>query len=234
LLEDTATVSTFLKFMGEQNYIFYITTFSHVVKLGFVTALPKKLTFNSLKRLAGPFNTTIWFFMLLSCIGIFLALQLISYFKKKFSVVRMHRWALDVRGEQDVVINEDTLCRQLLTFISILQPLVDQSISENVIETTTRFGINRCMIGMWLLLLIALGGAYKTKMIEMVVLPRYTRPPSTFAELAASDYKIGALVYGVVQPELQILNNTISTRIQEHVTEDDYFEPTVSDPEKPD
>ncbi|CAG7817602.1 unnamed protein product, partial [Allacma fusca] len=226
LLKDTAVFSSLLNYKGGQNNIVYITTANYFAKIGFVTALPKKIMINSLGSLTGPFNTTIWFFILLSCVGLMLTLQVISHWKNKLSAIRVRRWAWDVVVKRDCIKNVRSSFMRLLTFVSILQPLIDQAASGRIIETTTRFDMNRCLVGMWLLLLIALGGAYKSKMIEMVVLPRYTRPPNTFEELADSEYKIGALVYGIVQPELQTLNNTMSSRIQHRAIEDDYFEPT--------
>ncbi|CAG7820801.1 unnamed protein product [Allacma fusca] len=63
---------------------------------------------------------------------------------------------------------------------------------------------------------------YKTKLLEMVVLPYYIHPPTTFSELARSNYKIGILSYPKLTSDLNQSNSSIAKAIQRRYREYDF------------
>ncbi|CAG7831796.1 unnamed protein product [Allacma fusca] len=101
-----------------------------------------------------------------------------------------------------------------LPLILVDDPFLDQSVPTKMFLRSERYVCGRVILAVWLLLLIVLGTGYKTKLLEMVVLPYYIHPPTTFSELARSSYKIGILSYPKLRSDLNQSNSTITKSIQ--------------------
>ena len=98
------------------------------------------------------------------------------------------------------------------TVTALLSPALDQG--SSVGKETEEQWVVRMLMSLWLAVLIVLGSAYKSKVIELVVLPVYEQPPGTFEELADSPYGIYTIsFYDHLQGDFETLGKQYSREI---------------------
>ena len=118
----------------------------------------------------------------------------------------------------------------LLTFSALLRPLIDQggltgSFGENIRNDEQ----SKLLIGVWLVLTIVLIAGYKSAMTSSLVAPAYKNPPSTFEELADSNFKVFAVYWkDDLKLKFQSLNNNVGRRLVERAVEYKYYDDDVS------
>jgi hypothetical protein len=108
-----------------------------------------------------------------------------------------------------------------LTFWALIDPMIDQD--ENLMRHEEGHRA-RFILGIWYLALIVLGCAYKSALINFLVLPAFDEGPRTFEELAQSDYKIGTLFWtDVIREHFVDRGDSNSLKILERAKEYPYF-----------
>ncbi|CAG7727939.1 unnamed protein product, partial [Allacma fusca] len=114
-----------------------------------------------------------------------------------------------------------------LTLFAIVKPILNQNgLDSQILLKNVKDNLTRFVLGNWFLMLIVPMCAYESKLIEMIALPYTKQPPSTFAELAESNYEIGAVFWtGVIESSFLALNNNMSKKITERAQEYGYFDP---------
>ena len=76
--------------------------------------------------------------------------------------------------------------------------------------------------------LIVLGCAYKSKLVNSIVLPTYIYPPNTFKELVESGYKIGAVFWaGALDTHFRARTDQIGEEIVKRAKEYAFFNQDV-------
>ncbi|CAG7732306.1 unnamed protein product, partial [Allacma fusca] len=230
LVDGSAAVSSILVFTQRLDRIAYRTITSEVQRVCFITALPRKTKFNSLIRLAHAFEFVVWIWTLLSIVAVFLILETLKRHVKLRTdrIVGNPSRILWVASAFGTTLKQDkTRLIHYKTLFVLLRPILDQGGDlAAVFKQNKRITRTRLIIGMWLLLLIALGCAYKCKLISLVVMPKYIHPPATFLELALSNYEIRFAHYSTaIQRGLHKRNTTVFQIIRERIHEVDYLEP---------
>ncbi|CAG7821386.1 unnamed protein product, partial [Allacma fusca] len=207
IIDDTATLSAFVVATGESLDIIQVTHPYLFDKMCFVYALPQPIKFNPLGRLVRPFSLTVWASVIISILATFAALKIILGYKT----------TRDKNKKSDI----------LSIFASIVKPLLDQaSVDTKTIAKHASRSLSRIVLGIWLLLLISLGCAYKSKLVELIALPKFNPEPTTFAALAASDYKIMSILFAEhVEADLRIKNTTVTRTILSRAIEKDFMVP---------
>ena len=122
-----------------------------------------------------------------------------------------------------------------LTFSALVKPVFDQNgLSSRIFKRNIdKEDVGKFVLGMWFILLIVLGCGYKSKFTSVVVLPEFTRPPTTFRELAGSHYTPFAIVWvNNLENNFQALNTEYSRKLVDTVREYNYFDADVSRFEK--
>ncbi|CAG7821387.1 unnamed protein product [Allacma fusca] len=207
VLDETAIVTAYVQGTRE--------TFDHILvtqpyffdKMCFIYALPQLIKFNPLSRLVNPFNPAVWVSVVTSIFAFFATLQIIISQKN--------------RGDLKKKVNI------LSTFGATLKPIFDQgSIETKALDRCMSSSLSRSVLGLWLLLLIVLGCAYKSKLVEFIALPKFNPVPTTFEEMAESDYKLLAIFFvDQIEQDLRVKNNTVTNAILKRVVEQNFMEP---------
>ncbi|CAG7729921.1 unnamed protein product [Allacma fusca] len=232
LLEGTSAISSYITPSVESNHALILTRSTHNELVVFITALPKRITVSSLLQLLRPLNTNVWTGIILSIALIFSVLETMIYLKRRrvlmerikviFLMPQRRAWFEDLNAiEKEIPKHIRTL-----TLYAILQPIIDQSgLTSKTLRTNIQGFWTRLVIGSWFLMLIVVMCAYKSKLIDRIVLPYYTQPPTTFQELAESNYGIGVVFWtGVIEVYFKALNSSVSRSVLQRATEYNFFD----------
>ena len=201
LVEGTAAMTAVLKGNAEiSKYVYLSHPYLHD-GVKFTTGLPQKKKIKSLHALRNPFGRTLWLVACFTAVSMVITLEIISHVHQHESSKRKLFWA-------------------------ILQSILDQQCFSDK-RMTQDMAVHMSM-GAWLLGLIVIGCAYKTRLTAVITIPRYTFPPRTFEELLASSYDIGAVMYtNSLENDVKFSKNAISAALQDRIFEYDYLEPYV-------
>ncbi|CAG7817158.1 unnamed protein product, partial [Allacma fusca] len=200
LIEGSSAIATLvLPSSSKLEHILFSTPYAHDSAI-FVIGLPKKIKFDSLVILKDPLDNQVWIAFCISASVMVFCLQLVIHGqggKMSLSVVR-----------------------------AIIYPIVDQVAETGCLRNAWKSNRTRFLCGLWILSLIVLSCAYKCNLISAIVIPRYSKIPSTFQELSESSYQLGAVLYtGIMENDLKITNNKMSQEILRRVVEYDYISP---------
>ncbi|CAG7826741.1 unnamed protein product [Allacma fusca] len=200
----------------------------------FVYALPEPIIFNPLIRLVLPFQLSVWSAVISSVIATFLILKAILYCRKKrfyeSKILKLRivnslkmQIALDAKHQIDPVFRVESIA----ILGVVVKPILDiASIESKLLAKCLSGNLSRCMISLWLLLLISLGCGYKSKLVEIIALPNYNSPPTTFKELAESDFTIGCVMYtGQIEDDFIAKNSSISNALLPRIQEQEFLSP---------
>ncbi|CAG7817669.1 unnamed protein product, partial [Allacma fusca] len=172
LLNGSAAISTIIRLAPGHLPILYETMYSSEEGVRFVTGTPQRILHNSIYRLTSPFSLSVWISSLWCIVTVFLTLEIIIRYQIDHFQCLSRKFRQGEKYRRHHSSN---------TLIAILQPIVDQNaLSSITFSKSIKNNFGRVLIGMWFLLLISLGCVYKSKLIQMVVMPRYHQPPSTF------------------------------------------------------
>ncbi|CAG7732301.1 unnamed protein product [Allacma fusca] len=203
LLDGSTIVSAYAQATPETYDYILITHPYFFDSICFVYAAPQPVQFNPLGRLLSPFNTQVWVSLIVSVLATSATLHLILSHKNSKSL------------------------QKLSALAAILKPLFDQSpIDTKSFVKCVSNSLSRSVIAVWLLLLISLGCAYKSKMVELIALPKFKSVPTTFEDLANSNYQIMSIFFSdQVEVNLRFKNSTASMKILERTVAKNFVDP---------
>ena len=198
----------------------------------FITEKPKRVVKSQALKLISPLSPNVWIGSGISLFVLFIFIE--------FSI-RTHRYMERQQYFRQLLFKCRTVNKEMmdsmlsphfcfLTLGALLKPLLEQGgMTESFSENVRNDHQTKLLIGLWLILLIVLISGYKSAMTSVLVLPAYTTPPSTFKELAYSDYKIWAVFWtDNLELDFQLLNNQVGKRLIERAVEYNYFDDEVS------
>ncbi|CAG7825373.1 unnamed protein product [Allacma fusca] len=120
LLDGTGTIAL-PSTLGQGDLSFHVTDVALFHSYTFVTGHPRKVSITSLLQLAQPFSTSVWALTLTFVVGIFLAIEMISYFKRRKAFKK------DTMKSNHLVRTENKFLHIWWTVV-LLQPILDQAI----------------------------------------------------------------------------------------------------------
>ena len=234
--DGTVVFASIVKRVKENQHVIYHTTYMYQDSVNFVTAHPKRIHYSVIQKLYQPLNLTVWLAILISIIAVAASVEILIHSSLKLTA-----------GQDEIIFVRSAVVTRALgtlrklplrrekhdhvnTVHAILEPLVDQSslwsptFDQNIRRVSTRI-----VVGLWFLLVIVINNGYRSTMTSLMVRPAYSKPPSTFRELLASDYNIGCVFFeGSIDGNLETLNNSLSRQLLQRIQPYSYFEPDVS------
>ncbi|CAG7719327.1 unnamed protein product [Allacma fusca] len=239
ILDETAAFDSFVQPVPELYSVIYVLKPIVFGSVGFVTAFPQPIKYNTLTRLLGPFNSDTWAATFLSVFATFILLHW-TVTSREYTTIKskLSKSQKTTSGSTKKLKSNCFFFNKLKNFFSndpvlafgaLTKPILDQSGTELKFQEEFSKNLSRLVLGVWLLMLISLGCAYKSKMVEMISLPNYHIPPTTFEDLARSDYSIGVIGYtNQIENDLMIKHTSASQAILARAAEYDYVSPDVS------
>ena len=109
-------------------------------------------------------------------------------------------------------------------FASVYSPVLDQA---GLFGQRAQSVSVSLLLGTWLLGLIVVGNSYKSKLISSILIPNYDYPPRTFAELAESNYELGAVFFATVSNQLATFNTSVNLQLLKRIGEMNFMDPDV-------
>ena len=206
LIDGSASIATLQQYSVEGSSVVLYTVPALYDVSCFITAKPKRIRGKGLSKMLMPLSFHVWigFIASLLVLGIFIeaAIHLRRY-HQVWAYIRNFGGAATTfqsTGSIEVMFIFQSMLPahfHRLTFSALVKPVFDQSGLTSRIFTRNieKDDVGKFLLGMWFILLIVLGCGYKSKFTSVVVLPEFTRPPTTFRELANSHYVPFAIVW---------------------------------------
>ena len=207
LVDGTAEISIMIRSPVEKSKVVYPTipfSFENVV---FATRKARKVgNARSWARLLAPFTPQVWLYWLTSVVALLVTMKWVS------SAARC-----DSKGGT---------APQL--FAVLVKPILGQPPVVCEKGVIGHHSIFRLLLGMWLLSLIILVFGYTSTMTSHIVLPSFENLPTTFEELANSNFTLfGKYWKGTIEKYFESLNNTLGRRLLSRVVDTNMFSTEV-------
>ena len=200
LIGDAAAISVFVITHPYVQEVVWLTRPYIYDAMCFLTGPAKVHKMESAAVLQEPLENQVWCALTVSFFALVLSLHLLTAYK----------------GDESTFLK---------VVAAVIRPILDQSIIIGRWIGSCRVQI---LIAMWLLAMIVLGSAYKSKLLSAIVVRRYDYPPRTFEELARSDYVIGAIFFQSVEHDFLAFNTSVNWELAGRIGELDFMLPDVS------
>ena len=227
LVDGVAAISTIQRHTAGGSRVVMYTRPAFYDNVCFLTETAKRVVKSPAFKLLSPLNPYIW---ISSCVSLFLVFVFIEISIHSHRKMQLQRLPLQSGDKKDPFKSKVPPHFHFFTLSTLLKPVLEQGgMAENFAKNVRNDRQSRLLMALWLILLTVLIGGYKSAMTSVLVRPSYTNPPSTFKELAYSDYKIFAVFWtDNLQLDFQSLNNEIGRRLVERAVEYNYYNPDVS------
>ena len=226
LIEGTAAITQMIEQTVENRKAVFSSSITLFDSVAFITNQPKVLRVTSLARLAKPLRMKVWIGIGVSFLCVFFVLEMVIRVRRTVGCTGESRKYF---GKAAQFLSPAPRHQFHWTAFALATAALDQAAVGGEFANSARWHSSRLLIGLWYLMWIVVGCAYKSDLTAMIVKPVFIQPPRTFEELIESDYKVGALFYsGNLEEQFLALNNSISRAIQTRVYEYDFLEPDVS------
>ena len=210
LVDGSATVSALIRLPLEKSKVVYTTAPAAFDNVVFATTKARKLgKVQSLSKLLAPLAPEVWLCCLISVLALFVTMA--------FAVAQ-----IPVIRSLGIVATSDQVAAILI------KPIVGQPPLLRGSEPAGRKASTRLLLGTWLVALIVLTVGYTSTMTSDIVLPLYEHLPTTFEELANSDFKLfGVYWAGTVEKEFESLNSSLGRQMLSRVMDTDLMNKEV-------
>lgn len=207
LVEGSAVLTSIIRLSTAKSKVIFATEAIIYDSIGFITAKPRNVGgLQKLPKLLTPLSFEVWLGLIISAGCLFIAIELSIYVRQQYSYANINNCNTSLR---------QTTGTSYFTLDAIFRPVMMQpGITRNYQRVLGSDLLYRVLLGMWLASLIILLCSYTTTMTSDIVSPVYERLPSTFSELADSNYLIfGEFWNDNVERDFASLNTTMSRKI---------------------
>ena len=234
LIDGTAAISTLQRYNTPGSRVVLYSRPAFYDYVCFITQKPKRIVKSQGLKLLSPLSPEVWLASCISVLMIFLFIEIsVRAHRKMLKQWLVSRvYLLRFQGvNQDIAIpNFLPAHAPFSTLSAVLNPLLDQGgMDESLSKNIRNDAQSKVLLGLWLLLIIVLLGGYKSAMTSMLVMPAYTVPPSTFKELAYSNFKVFVVFWpNNLEVSFKSLNNVVGKRVVERAVVYKYYDKDVS------
>ena len=199
----------------------------------FITAKPKRVYgSDKLSSLLSPLSLKVWIGSCLSVVALYVAIELTLHVHRFSEFQKLIQMYVPTASIPNLSTAEKSVFKKMLprhvhysALVELVKPWIGQGgISVTFERNVANDSVAKFLLGIWLLILNVLGSAYQSELTSCVVSPEYTRPPTTFRELAESKFTPFAIIWADnLANDFGSLKNNYSRKLLETTREFEYF-----------